>query len=398
VTLSPQATPSIRFWLRRPLWAHPAVVFLLFWSLAIAFASWGLIPVFAQYANTAASVGVSLIVCVCIGTVLATLLVGIPKKLGKVSFSYNINRLFIIWAAISLFEIVLSGGLPIVWIVSGSGRSYEEFGLPTIHGFANAVWLYLVFVSLIQCLEPIRRPSRVLRAVLLSIWPALVVSRALFTMALLQFIFFYFFTSKRSKLSLCLRFLVLAAAFSLVFGYVGNIRSPEYSIVSSLGLQSDEIHWQLLLWIYAYIVSPISNLALNWQSTNPEFNLLPLNTFVGLLPSVLRASLGIVTGFNAYQGQIAHNAFNVATAFLGPFLDWDIAGVFLLAICIGFFGHLVWVSACRNALRLPLLCTFDTFVALSIFTNQFAGLTPLLLLGLLAYFPRSRLSTRPHVL
>lgn len=377
------------FKLRRRWLAHPAVVFLGVWLLAMSLAAWGWIPAFAEYAPTAVLLGAILIAAVLTGTLVATPLAPVPRRVHSSFLRYGWQDwILALWALITLVEIAVAGGLPILWLVTGSGRTYEDFGVPTVHGFANAMWLFLAFTYCIKFFDPSRSRRDVVVAVLLTAWPVLVVSRALFTILLLQLIFFYLFTTKRPMLSIATRLSALAVVFSLAFGFAGDVRAPEFSIVESLGFDADQIRFAAFLWIYSYIVSPIATLALNWDSTVPAMNLLPSNTLANLLPSVVKAALGMETGFDGYLGSLAHGAFNVSTAFLAPFLDWGVAGMLLMAFLIGFFGHIAWRAALRNALNLPLLCAFDAFVALTIFTNQFTQLTPLLLLMLLAFLAR----------
>src|SRR5437899_1809142 len=55
------------------------------------------------------------------------------------------TRLFQIWAAGSILEIVVGGGLPILWLLAGdTTRDYRDFGVPSLHGFLTAMYLTLV--------------------------------------------------------------------------------------------------------------------------------------------------------------------------------------------------------------------------------------------------------------
>ena len=377
------------FQLKRPFIAHPAVVFAAVWVITLGLTVWEVVPVFAQYAETAVILSLILIICVLIGAVLAALITSGSRQVQAGVIRYRTAILLTVWSLITIFEIVNSGGLPIIWLLTGSGRTYEEFGIPTLHGFANALWLYLTFATFIRCQEQQKSWRVLLLLAILLLWPLLVVSRGLFTINLFQLVFFYFLTTNTRVHILTLRLLLLALAFVFAFGFAGDARAPDFSIEQSLGFDAGEAHFATLLWVYSYIVSPISTLALNWENTIPQMNLLPTNTFQSLLPTVVRSAIEMKTGFEGYQGVLAHDAFNVSTAFLSPFLDWGVAGMLLMALLIGFFGHIIWKSALRNAHKIPLLCTFDTFVALTIFTNQFTGLTSLLLLFLLAYLTRS---------
>ena len=379
--------------LRRPLLAHPTTVFFVVWAMTLALAACGWIPIFAQYASTAVLVGVLLITSNLLGAAFASITVRQPRRPHKGCLRYRGRALiFRVWVVISLVEIGFAGGLPVIWLLTGSGRTYEDFGIHTVHGLANGLWIFLAFTQCLRIFDrACRRRDRQL-ALALLVWPILMMSRALITILLLQVVSFYLITTMRRMRSVLLRLSVLVVIFALAFGYMGDVRAPDFSIVEALGFDSDQTRSTALLWIYSYIVSPVSTLALNWEISIPEFTLLPFNTLANLLPSVARSALSMGTGFDSYIGVLAHDAFNVSTAFLAPFLDWGPAGMLVMAFVIGFIGHVVWCAALRNALKLPLLSAYDAFVALTIFTNQFTQLMPLLLLVMLTYLAR-----RPRV-
>lgn len=383
------APPGTLHSLRRPLLAHPSTVFVGVWTITLGLALWGWVPAFTEYTSTALLIGSLLILSNVFGAFVAALMTGRrPITNARPLVYHGRNAILAVWAAISIGEIALAGGLPILWLVSGSGQTYEDFGIPTIHGFANAMWLFLSFTQCLRIFDSARTKKDFMLATVLLAWPVLVVSRALFTILLLQIVFFYLITTTRRMSFVTARMVVLAALFALAFGYAGDVRAPEFSIIEALGFDADEIRFAALLWIYSYVVSPVATLALNWQNSIPTFELLPSNTLANLLPSAVRSALGMDTGFEGYLGLLAHDAFNVSTAFLAPYLDWGAAGMFGMASMIGWFGHIVWRATLRSALKLPLLCAFNAFVALTIFTNQFIQLTPLLLLALLTFLAR----------
>ena len=45
-------------------------------------------------------------------------------------------RLALIWSFIYSIEILLSGGVPIIWT---DGRDYKDFGIPVLHGLSNSI-------------------------------------------------------------------------------------------------------------------------------------------------------------------------------------------------------------------------------------------------------------------
>jgi len=362
--------------------SHPSFVFFIIWITTITLASIEVVPVFMNQIKTAQMIVLLLIVSNLFGAVVALLILGLPSKvrIGPIVYGFR-RRIMLLWISISVIEIFSAGGIPLLWLIMGTGQTYEDFGIPTLHGIANAFWMYISFVQFIRLLDNIRDRKNIILMMVLALWPVLLVSRALFTIVLIQVTFFYLITTHKKNWNLLVRSLFLLVVFAFVFGIAGEARS-DFSIVSGLGLNEDEFIFPALLWVYSYMVAPIISLSINWGVITPEFSIFPLNTFSSLLPSVVRGALGLDLGFSSYIGSLtlAHNAFNVMTAFMSPYLDWGAYGVVIMSTTIGFIGHLVWMSSLGNPSKIPLLCVINAYVLLTIFTNQFAGLPTILLL------------------
>ena len=61
--------------------------------------------------------------------------------------------LFYIWMLVSVGEIVASGGLPIVWLFTGSSKNYQDFGIKSLHGFLISLLLACSMISFYLYME-----------------------------------------------------------------------------------------------------------------------------------------------------------------------------------------------------------------------------------------------------
>lgn len=383
-------TPLPQIRLQHAVLGHPSTLFAAIWLAAIALIRLDIIEVFSEYAADVTFIGAILITANLIGAAVSTIFTRSIRLCASGEIEVlSLERLSYVWLAITLVETVISGGLPLAWLLTGSGKTYEDFGVPTVHGFANAIWLFITFTRIVGPLK--LRRGQLNKWVLAALigWPILAVSRALLTILILQALVYFILTSKKSVPTLTLRTLLFFASFSILFGIAGNLRAPEFSIAAALGVEEESLFISFA-WVYAYMVSPLANLALNWTTESPAYSLIPGNTLAGLLPSVIRMQLGIETGFDGYLGSLAHDAFNVGTAFLAIFFDWGPVGVLLMAAFIGAFGHAIWCRARREPGSIPLLAAFNACVVLTIFTNQFTQLTPLLYMLMLRFLCKTQ--------
>ena len=76
---------------------------------------------------------------------------GSVEIIDALEFNYYLSRRikkwFFIWISVSVVEVLFSGGIPILWLINGSEKTYFDFGLPTIHGLANGLVSALSLIS-----------------------------------------------------------------------------------------------------------------------------------------------------------------------------------------------------------------------------------------------------------
>jgi oligosaccharide repeat unit polymerase len=272
------------------------------------------------------------------------------------------------WLVITIGEILVSGGLPIVWLMQGSEKTYYDFGIHSIHGFLNSLISALALISYFAYLVT-RKYRFLLFPGLLVFWSVVQINRNVLTASVLQFGFVYLLFRQISWKSV-VRYAVIFLVFIYIFGLVGDIRSGADQFISLAQPTPNFPRWlpSGFLWVYIYMGSPINNLLFTFQNATPAYDPTFFNTTSLLLPSVLRAMV-YPEHLLAVQGELVEQAFNVSTAFVGVYQDMGFLGIFFYCFTLGFICSLVWR---RSHLRSFLVyAVLAQCLILSVFFNHF---------------------------
>jgi oligosaccharide repeat unit polymerase len=304
---------------------------------------------------------------------------------GHKHLSHIIWRLFPIMCLIFVITVIVCGGIPILYYLTGSGPSYLEFGIPTVHGFFNSIVLFvgtLTFWALIDFSS--RRWIRLVFLICLVI-PIITIHRSSLLLLIAQCIFVYIalrirYLNKRVVvLILSLAFIVLA------FGIIGNLRSGDLG--QRAALQPD-YEWLPFwaIWFYLYLVSPLSNFA---QLTTINFvHTYGAVSLSGLTPSVVRTT--IFGEAPPIMQDVGSQTFNVASYAMPPYLDWGWPG---LIIFTGFIlmlaGYFYRAFLCRHSLYdLLRMSVLLQIIVMTVFSNFFFSITIIFQLILALLFRR----------
>jgi oligosaccharide repeat unit polymerase len=302
-----------------------------------------------------------------------------PFTHGNQLSLFKIGGLLDLWLIISAIEILVFPGLPIYYAILGGGKTYAEFGIPSVHGLANLLYVTLTMIVYMRW----RRGESDLRWLLFGLvsWPILCASRGLFLMVLLILLSVHLMTITRIEFKAYLFFFISLTVIYFGFGYLGEIREKDFSLASALSI-SDELSpaW---LWFYVYLTSPIANLVNTIALVPPNLSIIPGATLSQLVPTVIKPLLGVETGFDAYIGEPVMAFLNAGTAFRSPYLDWGIFGIVLVSA--GFGGLAGYIR--HRALRFGglSLAYFNVMLLLNVFNNNFASTTFLVLFFVLLH-------------
>lgn len=257
------------------------------------------------------------------------------------------------WMAGYAVSIVASGGIPVLWVLSGDERTYRDFGVPTLSGLLNMIRAFLFASGIFLYLQRHRARDLLLPAVgLLSSLAE--TSRGNLTVMLLHGVGIYVFLRRISLRSL-LTLSLLATAFVLVFGFIADFREGGRETDLSDFIADDRHIFHVLpkgaFWGYVYAVSPLTNL--NYaigQGIEPSYY--PNFSAQGLLPTIVRS---LVFPEAVYPVELVNESFN-ATTFYSPLIAdfglpiaWIVVALIQLVVC---HCH---VQARRGSLRHTLI-------------------------------------------
>lgn len=300
------------------------------------------------------------------------------NKLIQFSFKTKIKKsgvrkLFYIWMFLTLIEVLYSHGVPLLWMLLKIPKSYADYGIPTLHGFVNALSWVIVMSSFIILLEnnTIYNESFFIIAMILIAYILFLARQSIVTV-FVQVFCIYIYIKKISILKICLFLLT----FIIFFGILGNIRSGSEHFKTVAGITTAMPNYLLgIYWVYTYFVTPICNMDFlinNYSFDNLMYGFAMMNS---LLPSVIR---NIIYGANSiksiYHGFLVNPAFNVSTFLMIPYLDFGMWGVAMISSLYGVLGFHFWPVTTKiteaSDESLMLYAVFFQIILMSFFVNM----------------------------
>jgi oligosaccharide repeat unit polymerase len=287
-----------------------------------------------------------------------------------------------LWIGLTLFETVVSGGVPLLWLFTGSSKTYFDYGIHSIHGLDLALMLAAAVTSFALYLYTENR-RHIWFALFAMAWSMVLVSRGTLLILLLEYAIIYL-RLRRIKIKAVMRLVAITLAAVLLFGYVGDVRSGAEAF-RDLAQPTDSFpDWAPsgLLWAYIYITTPINNLLLTMHTRRPSFNPLLPDTAATLFPTVLRNVIyGKEGASEAISGELETQALNVSTAFVGPYQDMGDSGIIGFSIVAAVLCEFYWR---RSGLwNIFAFSVFTQALVLSLFYNLLFSLP---ILGQLIWF------------
>ncbi len=282
------------------------------------------------------------------------------------------------WTVLFVVIVIRSGGIPLWWRIRHQPKSYVDFGVATLSGFANMLRSLILALCVLLAGRQ-RNPTALVIAALLIVSSVLEMARANTTYLLLCGLGVYLMRRRVSAKAIAA--LALAAVlFVLAFGWTEKNRSPggsggeailKYpSILNGLpyGVTS----------VYLYLTTPVSNLYYaEARGIKPLW--FPYFSTQLIVPTVVRDRIYVA---HRYPIALRRDSYN-ATTFYSPFVaDFGVAAAGLLVCLIQLAVSYVHVRGRRGdeffqVIYGPLFAA----LVLSFFFNYF------LTLGVLLFAP-----------
>lgn len=308
------------------------------------------------------------------------------KKIIKVNYG-EINKkyiyivtkfLFLIWAILFLINTYFSGGIPLFWLIMDIKKSYIDFGLPTLSGFANMLRILILCLVYYQIIKQQNLNIKLLLytfAVILLGSSCLELARGNTIFLLFSILGFIFVGVHHLSRKLLISGISFLAVFLILFGYVEKIRSPQGSggeVIMQYQSALNKLPYGFTS-TYLYVTTPISNLY--YSDTHPKIEPLgfPCHSAIALVPTIVRDKFFHKDcGSSIKLRRESHNA----TSFYAPLLDdFNFFITFLVISLIQFSLASTYIKA-RNGSFFYRLIYGPLFASLllSIFYNYFLTL------------------------
>ena len=295
-----------------------------------------------------------------------------------------------------ILEFIYCGYIPLISMALGANISHFAFGIPSLHGFVFAGYLFFSSCGMIAFML-FRKPHYLIPTFLAVVVGLLVVSRKMFMVSSLQsFILLLLLAQKPLR---ALGFTLLGGVvIMLCFGVAGDLRSGSV-IDDDAGFKEDGIMQTVpgADWAYMYITTPLHNLAYASIYTDAEHNRFPVRTLSPLLPSIIRSEMsGGADQFERMSRSrywLESSMFNVSTAYLPAYLDRGFFGIFAYALITSLVVSVVYHHA-SSWTGLIMLATLYAANVLTVFSDNFVNLNvagQFIWLGLIAASCRIRL-------
>ena len=360
----------------RPALIHPLALYAFPWLLVALMYAWGWSSLLL-YDAIQALVGTLIIVFPLVISWLYWHSYSIATQSRLSGFVLDVSRmekasrwLIIFWAAFSLFEIWISHGVPIIWYITGDipDELYFAFGIPSVHGFVNTMLLAAVTMRVALAFIT-HNPRHLLVLAVGLIWSMAIISRQMTLVLILQASLIGLQYRKISFRKLAMVFTLIFAFAVIVFGLVGDFRSPQF-VENLSGMTEAYPKWlpNGVIWAYLYVTTPLGNLLFTIDKLVPNYDWTFAESTALLLPSAIRSLF--LSNFNIQEsGVLVSSVFNVSTAYIGPYQDFGFIGISLFAWAT--MGLMVTFWWKRNVFGSLCYATVGQCAFFSIFFNHF---------------------------
>ena len=278
----------------------------------------------------------------------------------------RIAGFLVIYALIEALQIVYRRGFPLLWLIwKTAHQDYATYGIPSLNGFAHALYLFATSVLFLHCLKSRSKLQYALLLCLLMV-PILLISRHLLVCIFVQLLCLWLYYRPRAIWWA----LVTGVTVLGLFVIVGNMRTGLDNMLSVFP-PSEGFPQALygLMWVYAYVVTPFNFLNSNVDDLTPIG--WPQLEISAALPSVLRHWLlgGIEVPDTGYQTVLPGQ---VNTFYYEPILDLGVFYGFLFMAVFQLFVICAYRRAVRTGWYLDVLIYSVLYqvMVLSIFHNH----------------------------
>jgi oligosaccharide repeat unit polymerase len=257
---------------------------------------------------------------------------------------------------------------PILKIFNINYIDYNEFGIKGLQGLINACYLSASTILLYRIFfNSVRIKFSKFIVIAIFIYPILLLSRQILFSLLIQIFVIWFLVSNKSKIKLLFTYLSILVFGFFSFWIMGSIRTGDDVITSFIGDGADE-KFAILYWPYVYVMSPLSNLALNVENSTPNNDLLTFTS--SLIPSPVKDYFHLNIGFVGFDNiELINPNLNMSTFYAPGFLSYGWLGMILYFIILSMVFKFIKSRVDNNFYYFLSYVVMLQILALTFFTN-----------------------------
>ena len=301
---------------------------------------------------------------------------GVRSFFTTLDYRKVLTPIFLGWCVVEIFETIYSGGLPIIWKLTGDPRTYFDYGVSTLHGLMNAVGLVVITLSFLAFLKEKDRKQRGVFLAMIAIclgFYLCIITRQVLISAVIQMLVIYALTKRPlNKKKFIFGLASVALAGIIVFGIIGNIRTGYDGFISVAGIDTNVPPIFVgFYWVYMYLTMSLANIN--------NAVVLGINHFGGIypaakvfLPTVLSRAIFSPNVAVSVPDYLMTQAFNVSGYFIDFYVGMGVLGVVMIAAIYGLLGGVIFKMLQKNASekRIVLYAVYLQIIILSFFFNH----------------------------
>lgn len=288
-------------------------------------------------------------------------------KIEEINLEKIIKIINIIFIVSFIIEIIYSKGIPLLWKLTGSPKTYLDFGIPSFHGmlngFAACMGTYLLFRK--KCKSKY----------IYIIYAVLIISRQLLITIFIQSIIYNILLKlKQGKKVNYKRYILIFIIILIVFTIIGNFRSSNVMEQNFKPTEKYENLSEGIMWIYSYVEFSFSNFNNLVSMTDGGVNY-GASMFNFFLPTAVSNMLHIEEIYSPYY--LVSPCFNVSTYLPEIYLDFGLLGIIAFNAIIGMIGTCLYIKV-RDTEKIKWILMYSVFlhnVILLFFVNMFLYLS-----------------------
>lgn len=279
---------------------------------------------------------------------------------SKFSVDEKIKFCNLVVLIVLIIEIIYSKGFPLYWKLFGLGKTYFDFGIPSLHG---------AFCGLVICLGTYSLLKKKKSSILYFLIGIILISRQILISIVVQWVIAYFMN--KNILNSIKKLIVVGIICILFFNIIGNFRSG--NTVMQDVFQAKEKYKNIpnsVKWIYSYMTFSVSNFNNLVKKTDGGVNK-GSSTLEELLPTVILNKINMKNNFN--KKYLISLNYNVSTYLPPLYLDFGLIGIGIFNILIAILGYILFnnINYNKSNKNLLLYSVFGHNIIFLFFNNMF---------------------------